>query len=39
MNNPTVECCGKTQKMMTKAGVPKGLQQTLEEHGFNIRVM
>jgi hypothetical protein len=39
MNNPTVECRGKTQKMTTEAGVPKGLQQTLEEHGFDIRAM
>src|SRR6266853_1404799 len=31
MNNPTVECHGKPQKMMTDAGQPKGLQQTLEE--------
>jgi hypothetical protein len=39
MNNPTVECRGKIQKMMTKAGEAKGLQQTLEEHGFNVRGM
>ena len=31
MNNPSVECHGKPQKMTTKAGMPKGLQQMLEE--------
>src|SRR6266851_3200097 len=36
INNPSVECHGKLQKMTTEAGVPKGLQQTLEEWGFNI---
>ena len=39
MNNPTVECCRKPQKMTTDAGKPKGLQQMLEEHGFNIHTM
>ena len=39
MNNPTVKCHGKPQKMMTDAGKPKGLQQMLEERGFNVRVM
>jgi hypothetical protein len=39
MNNPTVECCGKPQKMTTDAGEPKGLQQTLEERGFDVRGM
>jgi len=39
INNPTVECCGKTQKMMTEAGMPKGLQQMLEEHRFDICAM
>jgi hypothetical protein len=34
MNNPTVKCRGKPQKMMTETGVQKGLQQTLEERGF-----
>jgi hypothetical protein len=39
MNNPTVECRGKIQKMTTEAGEAKGLQQTLEERGFNVRGM
>jgi len=39
INNPTIECCRKPQKMTTNAGKPKGLQQTLEEHGFDIRRM
>ncbi|SRR5216683_4878963 len=39
MNNPSVECHGKPQKMTTEAGVPKGLQQTLEEQGFDIHGM
>ncbi len=40
MNNPCVEHHGKAQKMTTEAGEAKGLQQTLEEHGFeNIRRM
>jgi len=37
MNNPQVECCGKLQKMTTESGEPKGLQQTLEERGFNVQ--
>jgi len=36
MNNPTVECHGKPQKMTTEAGKQKGLQQTLEERGFTV---
>ena len=39
MNNPTVECHGKIQKMMIESGEAKGLQQMLEEHGFNVRRM
>ena len=39
MNNPSVECHRKPQKMTTEAGVPKGLQQTLKEWGFDIRRM
>jgi hypothetical protein len=39
MNNPSVECRGKPQKMTTEAGMPKGLQQMLEERGFDIRGM
>jgi hypothetical protein len=39
MNNPTVKCCGKPQKMTTEAGEQKGLQQTLEERGFAIHGM
>ncbi|KXN89679.1 hypothetical protein AN958_05341 [Leucoagaricus sp. SymC.cos] len=34
MSNPYPEHRGKTQKMMTDDGLPKGLQQTLEERGF-----
>jgi len=37
MNNPKIECCGKPQKMTTESGEPKGLQQTLEERGFNVQ--
>ena len=36
MNNPSVECHGKLQKITTKAGMPKGLQQMLEEQGFDV---
>jgi hypothetical protein len=36
MNNPYVQYCGKLQKMTTESGNAKGLQQTLEEHGFTI---
>ncbi len=36
MNNPSVECRGKLQKMTTEAGMLKGLQQTLEEQGFDV---
>jgi hypothetical protein len=25
INNPTIECCGKIQKMMTEVGKAKGL--------------
>ena len=39
MNNPSVECCGKPQKMTTKADVPKGLQQMLKEWGFDVHRM
>ncbi len=37
--NPYPEHCGKIQKMTTEAGLQKGLQQTLEEHGFDIKNM
>ncbi|KAF9441615.1 hypothetical protein P691DRAFT_799222 [Macrolepiota fuliginosa MF-IS2] len=30
------EFCGKVQKMTTDDGLAKGLQQTLEEHGFKV---
>ena len=36
-SNPFPEFRGKVQKMMTDSGEPKGLQQTLEERGFNVR--
>ena len=36
MNNPSVKCRRKPQKMTTEAGMPKGLQQMLEEQGFDI---
>jgi hypothetical protein len=39
MTNPTLECRRKAQRMTTKAGEPKGLQQTLEERGFDVRGM
>jgi hypothetical protein len=39
MNNPHAEFRGKPQKMMTEAGQAKGIQQTLEEHGFSVRGM
>lgn len=37
--NPTVELRGKVQKMTTATGEAKGLQQTLEERGFNVGKM
>jgi hypothetical protein len=39
MTNLTLECRGKAQRMTTEAGEPKGLQQTLEERGFDVRGM
>jgi hypothetical protein len=36
MNNPYPEFRGKSQKMTTETGEAKGLQQTLEEQGFNV---
>jgi hypothetical protein len=39
MTNSTVECHGKAQRMTTEAGKPKGLQQMLDEHGFDVRRM
>jgi len=39
MNNPCPEFRGKAQKMTTENGEAKGLQQTLEERGFNVRGM
>ena len=35
--NPTVEHHGKPQKMCLPNGQPKGLQQVLEERGFNVQ--
>jgi hypothetical protein len=35
--NPTIEHCGKPQKMCLLDGQPKGLQQVLEECGFDVR--
>lgn len=37
--NPAVEHRGKLQKMTLSNGQPKGLQQVLEERGFNVRKM
>ena len=34
---PLIDVSGKLQKMTTDSGEPKGLQQTLEERGFNVR--
>ena len=39
MNNPFPEFHGKPQKMTMEAGNAKGLKQTLEEHGFNVKKM
>jgi transposase len=39
MNNRYVEHRRKAQKMTTEAGQAKGLQQTLEERGFDVRGM
>jgi hypothetical protein len=38
-SNPYPEYRGKLQKMTTDSGEPKGLQQTLEERGFDVRNM
>lgn len=38
-SNPTAEHRGKVQKMTTDKGEAKGLQQVLEERGFNVRGM
>jgi hypothetical protein len=35
-SNPRVEHRGKTQKMTLPDGRPKGLQQVLEERGFDV---
>lgn len=37
--NPATHLRGKVQKMTTDDGAPKGLQQTLEERGFDVRGM
>ena len=39
MNNPRPEHRGMQQKMTTETGQAKGLQQTLEERGFNVEKM
>src|SRR6267142_1054150 len=39
MNNPHSNYCGKPQKMTTETGEAKGLKQTLEERGFNLKGM
>ena len=39
MSNPTPDCRGKLQKMTTERGEAKGLQQTLEERGFDVQGM
>jgi hypothetical protein len=36
MNNPYAEFHEKPQKMTMETGETKGLQQTLEEHGFDV---
>ncbi|KAL4255827.1 hypothetical protein AB1N83_013423 [Pleurotus pulmonarius] len=37
MNNPVVELRGKPQPMKLPNGQPKGLQQVLEERGFDVK--
>jgi hypothetical protein len=37
--NPYPEYWGKVQKMTTENGQQKGLQQTLEERGFDVKNM
>ena len=39
INNPYAKFCGKPQKMTTETGEAKGLQQTLEERGFDVHGM
>ena len=39
MSNPDLHYCGMIQKMTLKNGGQKGLQQMLEECGFNITGM
>jgi hypothetical protein len=39
MNNLHPEFCSKAQSMTTEASTAKGLQQTLEEHGFRVQGM
>src|SRR5712691_1998365 len=39
MNNPCPELRGVSQKMTTETSQAKGLQQTLEERGFNVKKM
>jgi len=39
MNNPHPEFRGKKQTMTTETGEAKGLQQTLEERGFDVKNM
>jgi hypothetical protein len=39
MNNLHPELYGKVQKMITEDGKAKGLQQTLEEHRFDVCAM
>src|SRR5258707_13639155 len=38
-NSPAVHMWGKPQKMTLENRQPKGLKQTLEEHGFNVSKM
>ena len=35
-SNPSLEHCGKQQKMTLPDGRPKGLKHVLEEHGFDV---
>ncbi|KAI9568516.1 hypothetical protein HD554DRAFT_2204973 [Boletus coccyginus] len=37
LSNPTIEHQGKLQKMTLPDGQPKGLQQVLKEHGFDVQ--
>ncbi len=38
-NSPLVHMHGKVQKMVMESGEPKGLQWTLDKHGFDVKKM